>query len=95
MLIYMFSLMICAGDALDKNGRPVVYVFAAKHNKNERNLEKLEMMIIYMLELAIKRSRADEERIVICFDLSSFSYNCMGKKTNLNTQFSSQFSVMM
>jgi len=38
----------------------------------------IEQLIIYTIEEAMKRSRPDEERMLLCFDLSSFSYTCMG-----------------
>ncbi len=39
-----------SGEKVDKCGRPVVYIFAAKHNKNERDLNEIKKMIIYTLE---------------------------------------------
>jgi hypothetical protein len=48
---------------LDKDGRPVLYVFAAKHNKNSRNMREIELMIIYMLEM-----------VCICLDVFDHFY---------------------
>jgi hypothetical protein len=61
----------------DKDGRPSIFVFARRHNKNERDLEQVRKVIIYTLENTLKKARPHEERILICFDLSEFSYSCM------------------
>jgi len=64
-------------DGCDKNGRPCVCIHAGRHNKNERDLEQMRMLIIYTLESVLKQTKPEEERLVICFDLSEFSYSCM------------------
>ena len=38
----------------DKNGRPVVYIFAHKHNKDSRDIVEMKKFIIFTLELALK-----------------------------------------
>ncbi len=61
----------------DVHGRPSVFIHAGRHNKNERDIEEIRMLIIYTLEGLLKRTKPDEERMVICFDLSEFSFTCM------------------
>jgi len=59
------------------HGYPIIFVFARKHDKNNRDVELMRMNIIYVLEKLIKSSLPSEERIVLCFDLTGFSYTCM------------------
>lgn len=61
----------------DLNGRPSLFIYAGRHNKSSRDIEEVRMLIIYTLESILKKTKPDEERIVICFDLSGFSYSCM------------------
>eukprot|EP01039_Chlorochromonas_danica_P000740 gene740-804_t len=61
----------------DLQGRPAIFIYARRHNKNERDLEQIRQLIIYTLETTIRKTRPHEERILICFDLSGFSYSCM------------------
>ncbi len=61
----------------DLNGRPSVFIYAGRHNKNQRDIDEMRMLIIYTLEGILKHTKPEEERIVICFDLSEFSYSCM------------------
>jgi uncharacterized protein YeeX (DUF496 family) len=64
-------------EGSDHHGRPAIFVFARKHNKNQRDIEQVRMLIIYTLETILKKAKEEEERIVLCFDLSGFSYSCM------------------
>lgn len=64
-------------DGKDRHGRPAVFIFAHKHNKHKRDLQQIQMLIIYTLEDILKKARPEEERIMICFDLSGFSLSCM------------------
>jgi hypothetical protein len=64
-------------EGYDLHGRPTIFVSAHKHNKYHRNLEELQMLIIYTMEEILKKARPEEERIMICFDLSGFSLSCM------------------
>lgn len=61
----------------DKCGNPAVFIYAGRHNKNKRNLDELRLLIIYTLETILKKAKPESERIVLCFDLSGFSYSCM------------------
>lgn len=61
----------------DKDGTPTIYIFAGKHDKNHRDLEELRLLIIYTLEMILKRAKPEEERMVIAFDLSGFTLACM------------------
>lgn len=61
----------------DKHGNPTIYVFARKHDKNHRDVEELRLLIIYTLEMILKKGKPEEERMVIAFDLSGFTLACM------------------
>jgi hypothetical protein len=79
--VSLFEVELKAGkivvDGVDKVGRPSICVFARKHNKNHRDIEQVKMLIIYTLENTLKKARKEDERIVVCFDLTGFSYSCM------------------
>jgi hypothetical protein len=64
-------------EGYDTTGRPAIFIYARKHNKNDRNLEELRLLIIYTMETIIKRTKPDEERMLICFDLTDFRMSCM------------------
>lgn len=61
----------------DKNGRPAVFINAARHNKNDRDLEELKRLIIFTMETVLQMAQPHEERMVIVFDLSGFGMSCM------------------
>lgn len=61
----------------DNSGRPAVFIYAARHNKNERDLEELKRLIIYTMETVLQMAQPHEERMVIVFDLSGFGMSCM------------------
>lgn len=62
----------------DNKDRPAVFIFADRHNKNDRDVDELRQVIIYTLEkLIFEMANPQEERMVICFDLSGFSLRCM------------------
>lgn len=52
-------------------------VVFCRHNKNDRDMEQIEKYIIYNLEEALKQSVPNEQRIIVIFDLSGFSFQCM------------------
>ena len=61
----------------DKSNRPVVYIFAVRHNKEQRDLEEMKKFIIFTLEKALALTRPDEEKMDIVFDLNGFNKKCM------------------
>lgn len=61
----------------DKANRPVVYIFAVRHNKDQRNLEEMKKFIIFTLEKALALTKPDEEKMDIVFDLNGFNKKCM------------------
>jgi hypothetical protein len=61
----------------DQHGRPGLYCFAVRHNKHDRDMAEIENYIIYNLEWALKQSDPTEHRIIVIFDLSGFSFQCM------------------
>jgi hypothetical protein len=61
----------------DKTGRPAIFIYAAKINKYDRDLEQMRLLIIYTMEEVVKRTKPDEERMLICFDLTGFKLSCM------------------
>lgn len=64
-------------SGIDKEGHPSLYVYAGRHNKNDRDMEQLRLLIIYALETVLKQTNPETERLVICFDLKDFSMKCM------------------
>jgi len=60
-----------------KNGTASLFIHAGRHNKNSRDIDEMRMYIIYTLETLLSKTKPDEERVIIVFDLSEFSYNCM------------------
>lgn len=64
-------------NAIDKEGRPTIFIYARKHDKNDRDIEQMKLVIIHTLENVLKKAKPEEERINICFDLTGFTYTCM------------------
>ncbi len=64
-------------NAVDKEGRPSIFIYARKHDKNDRDIDEMKLVIIHTLENILKKTKPEEERINICFDLTGFTYNCM------------------
>lgn len=64
-------------EGLTKTGTISLFIHAGRHNKNSRDVDEMRMYIIYTLETLLSKSKPDEERVIIVFDLSEFSYNCM------------------
>ena len=61
----------------DKSERPAIFIYAGKHNKNDRDLEEIRLLIIFTMETILLRTKPEEERITICFDLTGFKLSCM------------------
>ena len=61
----------------DKQARPVIFVFVRKHDKYNRDIAEVERFIVYHLELAIKLSNPEEEKLCIVMDLTGFSLKNM------------------
>lgn len=61
----------------DKSGRPTIFIYARRHDKNHRDLEEMKLLIIYTLEETLKKAHPEEERIVLCFDMEKFAYKNM------------------
>ncbi|RUS78342.1 hypothetical protein EGW08_013893 [Elysia chlorotica] len=58
----------------DAMGRPVLYVIARKHFAGNRDLDKMQKFIVYMLEMTIKRMEEHvNDSICLVFDLLNFS----------------------
>lgn len=64
-------------EGYDLTGRPTIFIYAKKHNKNDRDLDQMRLLIIYTMETVLKRTNPAEERMVICFDLTGFKLSCM------------------
>lgn len=69
------KLVIFQGN--DKANRPCLFCFAHRHNASDRDFDEMRLLIIYTLEKLISQSLPNEERFIICFDLSKFSLRCM------------------
>ena len=62
----------------DKNGRPLVWVIAARHDSSDRNIEVMKDFIIATIIGALEANKNDrDERFSIVFDLSQFGLACM------------------
>ena len=61
----------------DVHGRPLITICASKHNMNDRDLNVMQYFIIHVLEKALKKTKPEEEKLVILFDLSNFTLQCM------------------
>jgi hypothetical protein len=62
---------------VDVNGRPIVTLYARRHQKNDRDIDQLRKYFIYSLERLIKRAKPEEEKMTILFDLQGFGLYCM------------------
>ena len=60
--------------ASDKDSRPVIYVQVKDHDKNNRDMNVFQKMIIFIFEESLRKSIPNEERVVVVFDLIGFSY---------------------
>ena len=63
----------CIVSGFDRLGRPILYIVARNHDKNQRNLDELRSFIIHTIENTMRHTRPDDEKIMIVFDLSKFS----------------------
>lgn len=61
----------------DKKQHPIVYVFARRHDKNDRDIEEIKRFIIQSINKALKETVPTEEQIIIVFDLTNFGLSCM------------------
>lgn len=69
----------CINEGYDRMGRPLVSMIARRHDKNNRDISEVCNLIIHTLETATHRSRSrqNDEKIVILFDMSGFSTSVM------------------
>lgn len=61
----------------DREGKPVVFVFARRHSAYDRDINEIRNFIIYLLERVLKESNPQEQRMLIVFDLAHFTMSCM------------------
>ena len=59
------------------DGMPIVRICAHLHDKNDRDVDRMEQYFIFQLERALKLTEKDEEKLIILFDLSGFTMQCM------------------
>jgi len=63
---------------LDRCGRPVLWAFAARHDKHTRDAEETVKLILYCLEKTIRNGEENgAEQVCLVFDLSGFSSKSM------------------
>jgi len=67
----------CEVGTYDLNGRPANFVYARRHNKNDRDIHQVRLLTIWALETLRKHTKPEEERFTIAFDLGGFSLQCM------------------
>ena len=61
----------------DKLLHPVIYVFARRHDKYNRDVDEITRFIIHTINKSLAESVPSEEQIIIVFDLTSFGLSCM------------------
>ncbi len=61
----------------DREGRPIVVIFARRHDKKDRDLEVLKKQFVCELEALMAQTHPDEEQLTIIFDLTSFGMKNM------------------
>jgi len=62
----------------DRCGRPVIWAFAGRHDKNARDIEETVKLILYSLETAISTGEKNGiEQVCFVFDLSGFGRKSM------------------
>jgi hypothetical protein len=61
----------------DKKSHPVIYVFARRHDKYNRDVAEITRFIISTINSSLEQSVSSEEQIVIVFDLTNFGLSCM------------------
>ncbi|TQV92056.1 hypothetical protein V2A60_004362 [Cordyceps javanica] len=62
---------------VDRDGRPVNYIRAARHRAADQSVEALEKFTVYSIELARLSLQAPQEMGTIVFDLTGFSLSNM------------------
>ena len=55
----------------------MIYVFARRHDKHNRDVDEITRFIIATINNSLKLSVSSEEQIIIVFDLTNFGLNCM------------------
>ncbi|KAL6909380.1 hypothetical protein ACP4OV_001661 [Aristida adscensionis] len=66
-----------AMQGYDKLGRPMVYVFGAKHYPSKRDLDEFKRLVIYVLDDAVSRLPRGQEKFAAVADLKGWGYsNC-------------------
>lgn len=66
-----------ACHGFDKNGRPVIFVLVRRHKTSDRDIDELHKFIIHSIEETIANSNPQEQRMVLVFDLSNFTFDSM------------------
>ena len=62
----------------DKNGRPMVWVIAARHDSAQRDINVMKDFIFSIIKEALDSNKNErDERFNIIFDLSNFGLACM------------------
>jgi hypothetical protein len=62
----------------DKNGRPIIWIVAARHDSADRDINVMRKFIIWTIRETVKANHIDQdERMVLIFDLSFFGLACM------------------
>lgn len=59
----------------DLNGRPASYSYAHRHDAKNRDMKDLRLFTAWIAENLIKASKPEEERYIVCMDLSVFNVN--------------------
>lgn len=63
---------------LDRRGQPILWAFAGRHDKNIRDVDETERLILFSMERAVKLGNSSgSEKICLVFDLSGFGPKSM------------------
>lgn len=64
-------------EGVDRFHRPIGIGTARFHDRYDREIEDMRLLIIYVLETLLSRAKPEEERFTIVMDLHGFTLRCM------------------
>ncbi|KAI5083991.1 hypothetical protein GOP47_0000160 [Adiantum capillus-veneris] len=71
-------------QGMDKDGRPIAVILAARHFTCERNLEEFKRFVVYGFDKAVASLSADQEKFVLIADLKGYCVKNMDVKGYLS-----------
>jgi len=62
----------------DREGRPIIWAFAARHDKWDRDLEELSRMAVFVMESSLRTAEQNGlQHVCVVFNLAGFNFKCM------------------